>query len=292
MKVLFGRSRGAVADARRAFACEPSDTSLYHLVALLLPPEERLDVLRHGLAKAEDEPHRLLLRSAVAQALWDSREYVACVKELEALVSEAQPETDLLGTTRTLLCWAYEALGEYGKAEATYQELLALHARQAAAIAGETVPHEVPAAYEELRRVAPDLDELLSHTRLSAIAGVVRSRMRCNDFSGALEATEQWHAFLPAERVPINVAVLEVLAGRSPADIAPLLQPVAACAAHDHYYCFFAGVLHAHAGAGREAIRYLRRFLRASSSRARIWGAQEQWERTRASELIEELRRK
>ena len=105
--------------------------------------------------------------------------------------------------------------------------------------------------------IASEIDQSVAntsqHLQVLARAGLVRSRMRCEDFAGALEATEQWRRFLPAERLPINVAVLEVLDGREPTNIPALLPTVAACAGHDDYYGFFAGVLFAHAGRATHA---------------------------------------
>jgi tetratricopeptide (TPR) repeat protein len=281
IRMLFGPSRRAIADARRAFECRPDQLWIYHILAMPLPPEERVAVLREGLSRArEDDRHRFVLWHELAQALWEAHDFQACVRELETLIRLRAPHDDLLGNSRNLLCWAYEALGEYRAAERTYQEMLSFCFDEAA---------QHGTGYEELRRHAPDADHLFAETRLRAIAGLVRSRMRCDDFAGALAATERWRQYLPDDRVAINVAVLEVMDGREPTNIPALLPVVAECAGRDYYYGFFAGVLFAHAGRGSQALRFLRRFQGASTNRSRLWGATEGWERTRAEQLIEKL---
>jgi tetratricopeptide (TPR) repeat protein len=293
LKVFFGSGRQALSDARRALACRPEHPRLYHLIALPLPPLEQVTALREGLARAESvDPQWIpLLRYRLADAFWHARDFAACARELEEHLESGVTRTDDIGLRHDLLCRAYEAMGEYEKAAATYEEILLLRVGDPGPEAPISFTDEVESQWAATMNGAADAEELREFACLAPIAGLVRTRMRSGDFDGAIRATVRWQRYLPEERVRINLTVLDIFAGRPPADVSPLLPAVAACAAEQHHYRFLAGVLFAHAGRSREAIRYLERFRKQSAREARFWGAREAWERARAAELIERLRR-
>jgi len=249
------------------------------MIAIHLSPAEQVEILREGLNRAKCEKEAFLLREQIAGALQEARDWAASAAELEALLADYPREADFLCSARSQLATAYEAGGAFAKAERVHAEIVEIYLSHRA-LGGSEGWTGV------LRQFAADAEELMDSSLLSAIAGVIRSRMRCEDFEGALRGTEEWRDYLPADRLPINVAVIEILAGRSPDNVPELLPAARACAAEDNYYCFLAGVLLEHAGERRQAVRLLKRFIRTSNAWVRNWGAKEQWERAKAVEIL------
>jgi tetratricopeptide (TPR) repeat protein len=117
---------GALADAaddyRRAIALEPENAAAHaSLAAVCARRGSVVDATKHAERAMQLDPGSVTARNALAQIAIEQKHYNDAITLLEPVVGVDEDKRDLLVSTRTLLGDAYEGIGRYDDAYASYE---------------------------------------------------------------------------------------------------------------------------------------------------------------------------